>query len=211
MSGARRGMVLAAGAAVLPDAVLRLAGQGVFIRSSFPPSSRKPAWEETTSEETCRHARFVPSMEGRPPGERDARNNSDCINIVPSDARANSRTRPHDGARAARMCTQGRARPAHSSRYSPRLSGRRTSSCSSPPGYGGYEMPIGMMVEVAGELCRGCGSSAWIFPNLAVPNWIIGSTNRRRRRRCGGSDPDALAWPRRFPPKAVAAATSRAG
>jgi len=30
-------MVLAAGAAVLPDAVLRLAGQGVFIRSSFPP------------------------------------------------------------------------------------------------------------------------------------------------------------------------------
>src|SRR5262245_26801648 len=43
-----------------------------------------------------------------------------------------------------------------------------------PARYGGYEMPIGMMVEVAGELGRGCGSSAWIFSNLAVQNWIIG-------------------------------------
>ena len=32
-----------------------------------------------------------------------------------------------------------------------------------PARYGGYEMPIGLMVEVAGELGRGCGSSAWIF------------------------------------------------
>jgi 3-hydroxy-9,10-secoandrosta-1,3,5(10)-triene-9,17-dione monooxygenase len=37
-----------------------------------------------------------------------------------------------------------------------------------PARYGGYEMPIGMMVEVAAELGRGCGSSAWIFTNLAV-------------------------------------------
>ena len=39
-----------------------------------------------------------------------------------------------------------------------------------PARYGGYEMPIGMMVEVASELGRGCGASTWIFTNLAVQN-----------------------------------------
>src|SRR6516165_8146690 len=42
-----------------------------------------------------------------------------------------------------------------------------------PARYGGHEMPIGMMIEVAAQLGRGCGSSAWIFTNLAVQNWII--------------------------------------
>ena len=43
-----------------------------------------------------------------------------------------------------------------------------------PARYGGYEMPISMLVEVAAELGRGCGSSAWIFTNLTVQSWIIG-------------------------------------
>ena len=43
-----------------------------------------------------------------------------------------------------------------------------------PARFGGYEFPIRMLVEVAGELGRGCGSSAWIFTNLATQNWIIG-------------------------------------
>ena len=42
-----------------------------------------------------------------------------------------------------------------------------------PARFGGYEFPIRMLVEVAGELGRGCGSSAWIFTNLATHNWII--------------------------------------
>jgi 3-hydroxy-9,10-secoandrosta-1,3,5(10)-triene-9,17-dione monooxygenase len=36
-----------------------------------------------------------------------------------------------------------------------------------PSRYGGYEYPIRMLVEVAAQLGRGCGSSAWIFTNLA--------------------------------------------
>src|SRR6266536_2121830 len=62
-----------------------------------------------------------------------------------------------------------------------------------PARYGGYEMPIGMMVEVAGELGRGCGSSAWIFTNLAVQNWIIGMHHPQAQEDVWGANPDALA------------------
>jgi 3-hydroxy-9,10-secoandrosta-1,3,5(10)-triene-9,17-dione monooxygenase len=62
-----------------------------------------------------------------------------------------------------------------------------------PARYGGYEMPIGLMVEVAGELGRGCGSSAWIFSNLAVQNWIIGMHQPRAQEDVWGANPDALA------------------
>jgi 3-hydroxy-9,10-secoandrosta-1,3,5(10)-triene-9,17-dione monooxygenase len=50
-----------------------------------------------------------------------------------------------------------------------------------------------MMVEVAGELGRGCGSSAWIFSNLAVQNWIIGMHQPQAQEEIWGSNPDALA------------------
>jgi 3-hydroxy-9,10-secoandrosta-1,3,5(10)-triene-9,17-dione monooxygenase len=61
-----------------------------------------------------------------------------------------------------------------------------------PRRFGGYEFPIGMMVEVAGELGRGCGSSAWIFTNLAVQNWIIGMHRPQAQEDVWGSNPDAL-------------------
>jgi len=62
-----------------------------------------------------------------------------------------------------------------------------------PARYGGYEMPIGMMVDVAAELGRGCGSSAWIFTNLAVQNWIIGMHQPAAQEDVWGRNPDALA------------------
>ena len=61
-----------------------------------------------------------------------------------------------------------------------------------PARHGGSEMPLGMMVEVAGELGRGCGSSAWIFTNLAVQNWIIGMHHPQAQDDVWGSNPDAL-------------------
>jgi 3-hydroxy-9,10-secoandrosta-1,3,5(10)-triene-9,17-dione monooxygenase len=61
-----------------------------------------------------------------------------------------------------------------------------------PVRYGGYEMPIGMMVEVAGELGRGCGSSAWIFSNLAVQNWILGMHRPQAQEDVWGRNPEAL-------------------
>jgi 3-hydroxy-9,10-secoandrosta-1,3,5(10)-triene-9,17-dione monooxygenase len=62
-----------------------------------------------------------------------------------------------------------------------------------PARYGGYEMPISMMVEVAAELGRGCGSSAWIFTNLAVQNWIIGMHHPQAQEDVWGRKHDALA------------------
>ena len=62
-----------------------------------------------------------------------------------------------------------------------------------PARYGGYEMPISMMIEVAAELGRGCGSSAWIFTNLAVQNWIIGMHHPQAQEDVWGTQHDALA------------------
>ena len=62
-----------------------------------------------------------------------------------------------------------------------------------PARYGGHEMPIGMMIEVAAQLGRGCGSSAWIFTNLAVQNWIIGMHHPRAQEDVWGTRHDALA------------------
>ena len=62
-----------------------------------------------------------------------------------------------------------------------------------PARYGGYEMPISMLVEVAAELGRGCGSSAWIFTNLAVQNWIIGMHHPLAQEDVWGVKHDALA------------------
>jgi 3-hydroxy-9,10-secoandrosta-1,3,5(10)-triene-9,17-dione monooxygenase len=62
-----------------------------------------------------------------------------------------------------------------------------------PARHGGYEMSLGMMVEVAGELGRGCGSSAWIFSNLAVQSWIIGMHDPAAQDDVWGPNPDALA------------------
>ena len=62
-----------------------------------------------------------------------------------------------------------------------------------PARFGGYEFPIRMLVEVAGELGRGCGSSAWIFTNLATQNWIIGMHRPEAQDEMWGNDPSALA------------------
>ena len=61
-----------------------------------------------------------------------------------------------------------------------------------PARYGGYEMSIRMLVEVAGELGRGCGSSAWVFTNLAAQNWIIGMHLPKAQDDVWGKNPRAL-------------------
>ena len=61
-----------------------------------------------------------------------------------------------------------------------------------PVRHGGYEMSISMLVEIGGELGRGCGSSAWIFTNLATQNWIIGMHQPQAQDDVWGSNPDAL-------------------
>lgn len=61
-----------------------------------------------------------------------------------------------------------------------------------PARHGGNEFELGMMIELAGELGRGCGSSAWIFSNLSVQNWIIGMTHPEAQEEVWGDNPKAL-------------------
>ena len=61
-----------------------------------------------------------------------------------------------------------------------------------PARYGGPEFDLGMMIEVAGELGRGCGSSAWIFSNLAVQNWVLGMTHPETQEEFWGDNQDTL-------------------
>jgi len=61
-----------------------------------------------------------------------------------------------------------------------------------PERFGGYELPISMLVEMGAELGRGCGSSAWIFTNLATQSWIIGMHQPQAQDEVWGDNPDAL-------------------
>jgi 3-hydroxy-9,10-secoandrosta-1,3,5(10)-triene-9,17-dione monooxygenase len=61
-----------------------------------------------------------------------------------------------------------------------------------PRRYGGYEMDMGLMVDVAAELGRGCGSSSWIFTNLSAQGWVNGMKDVRAQDEVWGDNPDAL-------------------
>src|SRR5438132_1516384 len=43
-----------------------------------------------------------------------------------------------------------------------------------PRRYGGYEMDFQLQVDVAAEIGRGCGSSAWVQSILASHSWVHG-------------------------------------
>ena len=49
-----------------------------------------------------------------------------------------------------------------------------------------------MMVRLGAELGQGCGSSCWIFSNLAVQNWILGMNNPEAQEDVWGDNPAAL-------------------
>ncbi len=61
-----------------------------------------------------------------------------------------------------------------------------------PARYGGYELPVGFMVEMCAELGRGCGSSAWVFSNLAGQNTIVGTHSPRAQDEVWAEQPGNL-------------------
>lgn len=61
-----------------------------------------------------------------------------------------------------------------------------------PERFGGYEMDLGLMLDVAVEIGRGCGSSVWNLTNLAVQNWIIGMHYPETQEEVWGDNPTAL-------------------
>lgn len=61
-----------------------------------------------------------------------------------------------------------------------------------PRRYGGYEMPWSALVDIGAAIARGCGSSAWVFTNLAGQNSIVGCHDPRALEEVWGANPDAL-------------------
>ena len=60
-----------------------------------------------------------------------------------------------------------------------------------PTRYGGLEMSHRTMLDVSVELGRGCGSSAWIFSNIAAQNGIVSMASRQAQDDVWGENSDA--------------------
>lgn len=61
-----------------------------------------------------------------------------------------------------------------------------------PARYGGYEMQFNVVVDIAYELGRACGSSAWVYTNLVQQSWVIGMKDVRAQDEIWGDNPDAV-------------------
>ena len=61
-----------------------------------------------------------------------------------------------------------------------------------PRRFGGLEMDYPLIVDIAAELGRGCGSSAWVFTNLAQPGIINVMKHPKAQHELWDDDPDVL-------------------
>jgi 3-hydroxy-9,10-secoandrosta-1,3,5(10)-triene-9,17-dione monooxygenase len=61
-----------------------------------------------------------------------------------------------------------------------------------PIRFGGLELDYPAIVDVAAELGRGCGSSAWIFTNLTQPGIINGMKDPRAQDELWADNPETL-------------------
>lgn len=61
-----------------------------------------------------------------------------------------------------------------------------------PARVGGSELPYNAIVEIAGIIGRGCGSTAWVLNNLASHAWMIGYWPKEAQDEIWGPSPDAL-------------------
>jgi 3-hydroxy-9,10-secoandrosta-1,3,5(10)-triene-9,17-dione monooxygenase len=61
-----------------------------------------------------------------------------------------------------------------------------------PARVGGNELGIGILVDAAAELAKGCASSAWNFANYASHHWMLGMYAKEAQDRVWDDAPDAL-------------------
>jgi len=61
-----------------------------------------------------------------------------------------------------------------------------------PAHYGGLETDLGLLVDIAAELGRGCGSSCWLFTNLAMQALVNGMKDPEAQEEVWDVDPDTL-------------------
>ena len=61
-----------------------------------------------------------------------------------------------------------------------------------PKHFGGFERDFSLVIDVAAELGRGCGSSCWIFSNIVNYGLVTGMKDPRAQEEVWGDNPDAL-------------------
>jgi 3-hydroxy-9,10-secoandrosta-1,3,5(10)-triene-9,17-dione monooxygenase len=62
-----------------------------------------------------------------------------------------------------------------------------------PRRFGGLERHYGVMTEIAYELGRGCGSTAWVYQNLCAHQLLLGFFPLEAQQEFWGADPAAVA------------------
>ena len=61
-----------------------------------------------------------------------------------------------------------------------------------PARFGGYEMDYMLQIDIAAELGRACGSTAWVNSVVASHSWMHGMFDARAQDEVWGKDPEAL-------------------
>jgi 3-hydroxy-9,10-secoandrosta-1,3,5(10)-triene-9,17-dione monooxygenase len=61
-----------------------------------------------------------------------------------------------------------------------------------PKRVGGYELDYGCQVDIAAQIGRGCGSSAFVLANLASHHWMLGMFSPEAQHDVWGPSTDAL-------------------
>ncbi|MGH8611732.1 MAG: acyl-CoA dehydrogenase family protein [Gammaproteobacteria bacterium] len=61
-----------------------------------------------------------------------------------------------------------------------------------PARFGGHEMPLNALIDIATEAGRGCGSSGWCLSLLAAHNWLITLFHEEVQQEVFGDNPDTL-------------------
>jgi 3-hydroxy-9,10-secoandrosta-1,3,5(10)-triene-9,17-dione monooxygenase len=61
-----------------------------------------------------------------------------------------------------------------------------------PKRWGGYEMDFTTIIDISAELGRGCGSSAWVFTNVAQHGLINGMKGAKCQEELWADNPDSL-------------------
>ena len=77
-----------------------------------------------------------------------------------------------------------------------------------PERFGGLGLDFDVTFDVASELGRGCGSTAWCYSIWASHNWIVGMFSERAQKEYWGGSLDALACTSLNPFRGTAAATA---
>jgi 3-hydroxy-9,10-secoandrosta-1,3,5(10)-triene-9,17-dione monooxygenase len=61
-----------------------------------------------------------------------------------------------------------------------------------PKAFGGMELDFVAIIDIPGELARGCPSTAWNVGNVACHHWILGYYDPETQREVWDENPDAL-------------------